>query len=282
MVIRFIYEYLEDFLIDNTNPVVLTWPLVGNAVLNFGIVGFYLLFVLWLGPLYMKYRKPFDLRRIMVPYNAALVVTNAIIFYHYAKIRYSGKAKVSCEVLERLDDRPDVYKLAEITWYFYISKFVELSDTVFFVLRKKERQLSKLHLIHHSSVPLMMYGLLRSEPGGYNTVFPIANSFVHILMYTYYGISALGDDVTIHLTFKKYITMCQLVQFIFVLYHMFVTPFQGCKISPLSFIMNVLIAGFFMALFLNFYYHEYINRRSNREKEIKNGIDHFTNGKKVK
>jgi len=269
--IRDLADVWQDYLIDRTNPVVMDWPLVGNDQLNIAIIGAYLIFVLWLGPAVMKNRRPFDLRWLMVPYNAALVIANFFIFLEYAKIRWNGGSEISCSTLE-FSDHPYTYRLAEVTWWFYISKFIELSDTIFFVLRKKERQLSRLHLIHHSSVPLLMWGMLRTEPGGYNAVFPIANSFVHVLMYTYYGISAIGDHVKIHLRFKKYITMIQLVQFLFVLSHMFGGPFYGCSISWRSYVFNVFIAGFFLILFLNFYWNEYLVNR-NAVHDSRNGIE---------
>ena len=37
------------------------------------------------------------------------------------------------------------------------------------------------------------------------------NSFVHVLMYTYYGLSALGSQVQKYLWWKKYLTRIQLV-----------------------------------------------------------------------
>jgi len=37
------------------------------------------------------------------------------------------------------------------------------------------------------------------------------NSFVHVLMYTYYGLSALGPHMQKYLWWKKYLTRVQLV-----------------------------------------------------------------------
>jgi len=37
------------------------------------------------------------------------------------------------------------------------------------------------------------------------------NSFIHILMYTYYGASALGPQIQKYLWWKKYLTSLQLV-----------------------------------------------------------------------
>lgn len=37
------------------------------------------------------------------------------------------------------------------------------------------------------------------------------NSFVHVIMYTYYGVAALGPKYQKYLWWKKYLTMLQLV-----------------------------------------------------------------------
>ncbi|GFR29979.1 elongation of very long chain fatty acids protein AAEL008004, partial [Trichonephila clavata] len=166
---------------------------------------------------------------------------------------------------------------AEITWWFFLTKYIELADTVFFVLRKKDRQLSRLHLVHHSTVPILVWGLLRSEPGGHNTFFPLANAFVHCVMYAYYAISALGDDVTIHLKFKKYVTMMQMTQFVLVLCYFASRPFVGCNVSPMSLVGNLFLAGFFFVLFCNFYWNEYLLNKEQKDQELKAAL---LNGKK--
>jgi GNS1/SUR4 family. len=39
----------------------------------------------------------------------------------------------------------------------------------------------------------------------------MANSFIHVLMYTYYGLSAMGPHIAKYLWWKKYLTILQLV-----------------------------------------------------------------------
>ena len=40
----------------------------------------------------------------------------------------------------------------------------------------------------------------------------VLNTFVHIIMYSYFGLSALGPSVQKHLWWKKYVTKLQLVR----------------------------------------------------------------------
>ena len=45
-----------------------------------------------------------------------------------------------------------VRQIARGIWWFYISKLMELLDTVVFIVRKKNDQISFLHVFHHASM----------------------------------------------------------------------------------------------------------------------------------
>ena len=51
-------------------------------------------------------------------------------------------------------------------WFCYFSKFVEFMDTVFFVLRKKNNQITFLHVYHHSSMALVLWMWTKWAAGG--------------------------------------------------------------------------------------------------------------------
>ena len=44
-----------------------------------------------------------------------------------------------------------------LAWWFYLSKFIDFFDSIFFILRKKFDHLSPLHVIHHSTLPFMSW-----------------------------------------------------------------------------------------------------------------------------
>jgi elongation of very long chain fatty acids protein 7 len=48
-------------------------------------------------------------------------------------------------------------QMARAVWLYYMAKVVELLDTVFFVLRKKQSQVSFLHLYHHTLMPICAF-----------------------------------------------------------------------------------------------------------------------------
>lgn len=125
-------------------------------------------------------------------------------------------------------------KEARCCYIYFIAKMSELLDTVFFVLRKKERQITFLHLYHHTVMPMISWGCTKYYPGGHGTFIGMScrvggmsrfrvfvtcillgtgtiNSFVHIIMYSYYLLSAMGPQLQKYLWWKKYITNMQMV-----------------------------------------------------------------------
>lgn len=54
-------------------------------------------------------------------------------------------------------------------YLYFLAKISELLDTVFFVLRKKERQISFLHMYHHTVMPMISWGATKYYPGGHGT-----------------------------------------------------------------------------------------------------------------
>ena len=47
---------------------------------------------------------------------------------------------------------PPLPQLAAGIWLFYFSKLIEYLDTIFFILRKKNNQITFLHVYHHVSM----------------------------------------------------------------------------------------------------------------------------------
>ncbi|KRT79815.1 hypothetical protein AMK59_8257, partial [Oryctes borbonicus] len=100
-----------------------------------------------------------------------------------------------------------------------MAKISELLDTVFFILRKKNNQVTLLHVYHHSIMPLISWGATKYYPGGHGTFIGFINSFTHIIMYFYYMLAAMGPEYQKYLWWKKYITTMQLVQFSVIFVH---------------------------------------------------------------
>lgn len=84
---------------------------------------------------------------------------------------------------------------------------------IFFVLRKKDSQVTFLHLYHHSLTPLETWICVKFIAGGHGTLGNLINNAVHVVMYAYYMLSAMGPEYQKYLWWKKHLTTVQLVSF---------------------------------------------------------------------
>jgi elongation of very long chain fatty acids protein 7 len=117
-------------------------------------------------------------------------------------------------------------------------------------------------------------------PGGHSTFFAFLNTFVHIVMYTYYMIAAIGPEMQKYLWWKKYLTILQMVQFAVVFVHAFQLLFHNPCNYPLSFVYWILAHSvLFLVLFGGFYKDTYV-RKNNKKQEIEKKSD--VNGNAVK
>lgn len=82
---------------------------------------------------------------------------------------------------------------------------------LFFILRKKNQHVSTLHVIHHGVMPFSVWMGVKFAPGGHSTFFALLNTFVHIVMYFYYMVAAMGPQFQKYIWWKKYLTTMQMV-----------------------------------------------------------------------
>ena len=104
-----------------------------------------------------------------------------LCFGSYSRLgRYSFRCQPVIYASEDHDDLMIIY----VCWLYYICKFTEFLDTIFFVLRKKFDQITNLHVIHHSVMPAVVWLGVKFYPSGHGTLFGVLNTFVHVIMYT--------------------------------------------------------------------------------------------------
>lgn len=155
------------------------------------------------------------------------------------------------------------------------SKTIELMDTVFIVIRKKDRQLTFLHVYHHSSVLIFWWVVLKWVPSGsresslkivghlililWFSAFLIAavNSGVHIIMYLNYSLTAARSDLANSFWWKRYITIIQMIQFTTGIGLTGLALLRACPFPTWMMVANMLYLLSFLILFYGFYRNTY-------------------------
>ncbi|CAG0900249.1 unnamed protein product [Cyprideis torosa] len=268
----------DDIMVNRRDPRTDGWFLMSSPIPTLSICLAYVIIVKLIGPKFMKHRKPYNLRLILVVYNFAQMVFSIWLF---RKILFAGwiqKYSLRCQPVDYSND-PLAVSMVYAAWWYYFSKFTEFFDTFFFVLRKKYEHVSALHVVHHGVMPMSVWFGVKFTPGGHSTFFGLLNTFVHIVMYFYYMLAAVGPSVHKYLWWKKYLTALQMVQFIGIFVHAFQLLFIDCD-YPRAFVWWIGgHAVLFFFLFFDFWKKAYRKQANDRKKKdsgsLKNGV---TNG----
>ncbi|CAG2172093.1 unnamed protein product [Oppiella nova] len=230
-------------------PLIKDYPLMSTPWSLLLITGIYLTFVKRIGPKYMSTRKPYDLRWPIRVFNAFMVGVNFWGLYNFIPRTNFGLNVWKCP---QLCDEVDPYFIW-LGYIFFLSRMAEYMDTIFFVLRKKNNQVSNLHVFHHSIVPIAIWSVFKFVPSVENAMYPFINSIVHVIMYLYYTLASFGDRFEPYLKWKKYLTGLQLIQFIIIIMHSIRAPFIGCNVSSAYFLLiSTALGGIFFYLFYKY------------------------------
>ncbi|KAF5284336.1 hypothetical protein FQA39_LY04629 [Lamprigera yunnana] len=266
-----IVDGYRDIIENKSDPRVKNWFLMSSPFPTLCLCLTYACFVKMIGPKLMENRKPLNLKYILVVYNLAQVIFSAWLCYESLMAGWLTHYSLRCQPVD-YSYNPAALRMARGCWWYYISKFTEFLDTIFFVLRKKNDHLSTLHVIHHGVMPMSVWFGVKFTPGGHSTFFGLLNTFVHIVMYTYYLLAALGPQMQKFLWWKKYLTALQMVQFVLVMLHAFQLFFIDCN-YPKAFAWWIgLHAGLFYFLFSDFYKNTYIKKKKSKTRVEKNGV----------
>ncbi|XP_067008065.1 very long chain fatty acid elongase AAEL008004 [Anabrus simplex] len=256
---------LEQSFKKNRDPRVAEWFLNRDPSLPILLLTSYILFVFWLGPRFMKDRKPFKLTNVLMVYNLIQIVFNAMMFVMLMDAGWFGHYSFICEPVD-YSNTPHAMKMPRVAWWYLLFKMVDLLDTVFFVLRKKFNQVTFLHVYHHTIMVVYIWVGINIWPGGHGSFFAVLNTFVHVVMYSYYFLAGLGPQYQKYLWWKKYVTKIQLVQFALVMVHAMQLLWVDCGYPRQLAYLLLANAVIFMGLFLNFYVKSYTSSKASRIK----------------
>ncbi|XP_016106213.1 very long chain fatty acid elongase 2 [Sinocyclocheilus grahami] len=258
------------------------WLLLDSYTPTFLLTITYLL-TIYLGTKYMKNRPPYSLKHVLLLYNFSLTMLSLYMLVELISSVWSAGYRLQCQGLHESGEA-DI-RVAKVLWWYYFSKLIEFLDTIFIVLRKKNNQISFLHVYHHASMFNIWWCVLNWIPCGQSFFGPTLNSFIHILMYSYYGLSTI-PSMHKYLWWKRYLTQAQLVQFLLTITHT-----VSAWVVPCGFPLGCLkFQTFYMctlvALFVNFYMQTYRKRKLEGDrlakvgdlKKISNGLSSSLNG----
>ncbi|XP_075224416.1 very long chain fatty acid elongase AAEL008004-like [Lycorma delicatula] len=248
------------------------WTLMDSPFPTLWLLIFYQYFVRSLGPRLMKDREPFKLDKVMIIYNLVQVLVNMwFVEESFRHIWLKGRYSVICEEVDYSDD-PIAILVANFSWCFYLTKILDLLDTVFMVLRKKMMQVSFLHVYHHTGMVLATWIATKYVAGGHGVMFGTINAFVHMVMYSYYLLTTLYPEYKKSIWWKKHITELQLIQFVLTTLHCSVALFNPyCKFPKLLLAAFIPQDIFMFFLFLDFYRKEYLHPKG--KQTVKKHVD---------
>jgi len=210
----------------------------------------YVTFVL-VGSTVMKSGVPaIDPYPIKFVYNVSQIFLCAYMTIEAGFLAYrSGYSWVPCNAFDKTDP-----PLANLLWLFYISKVWDFWDTIFIVLGKKWRQLSFLHVYHHTTI-FLFYWLnanVMYDGDVYLTI--LLNGFIHTVMYTYYFICMHTKDPktgkSLPIWWKSSLTSFQLLQFTLMMSQATYLVFHGC--DQLSLRVTIVYFVYILSLFFLF------------------------------
>ncbi|XP_058818388.1 elongation of very long chain fatty acids protein AAEL008004-like [Topomyia yanbarensis] len=263
LVLRSIFNIYTFYFEEYNDPRVEQFPLLGSPWPVILLIILYIKFVSEWGPKLMEHRKPFGLKGLMNVYNVSQVLLNLYIgltgFYnsYFTDDDYSWV----CEPINQ-KVTPARRKLIFVTYLYFLSKIVDLLDTVFFVLRKKNNQITFLHIYHHAGMVAATYVFNKFLSGSHATLLGLINSFVHVIMYFYYFLTSFRPELKNSLWWKKYITQVQMFQFLILMIHFGAPLLLGYCNYPtfvlfIGFSQNI----FMFTLFADFYVKAYLKAR---------------------
>ena len=232
------------------------WPVLSLLFL-------YILIVL-AGQQWMKARDAFNVKGILIIYNALLVILSVYMLYEFVSaVVGTPNFNYFCQGVDSIEEHPNLMRHAIANWLFLISKIVEFLDTLFLIINKKS--VSFLHAYHHISVCVLWWIVVKWHPGGTTYFGAILNCFVHGAMYSYYLLSALGPQYKKYLWWKKYLTSLQLLQFFMVFVYLInATTVADCSYPRWLLWLFIGYDISLIILFGNFYNQEYV--KNNKKK----------------
>ncbi|KYQ53357.1 hypothetical protein ALC60_07509, partial [Trachymyrmex zeteki] len=264
------------------------WPFVSSLLPLMLITFGYMYFILYAGPRFMKDRPPYELRTFILIYDVIQILVNLwfvkkhlsygwfsefSVIYAPSNPNSPNAIKVLLLSLTIIDIYTDnvlyfngcntlyilyiivTFQLFDLAWWLIFLKLFDYVETCVFVLRKKQNQVSGLHVYHHVCNVVFLWYYLKYILDERGTFIFLLNCAVHVIMYTYYFIAAWSSEFQQTISpIKPLITKLQIVQFIVIIMVLLQILNPNCE-SPKG-ITSIFIGNLFIFLYLFYDFHK--------------------------
>lgn len=217
----------------------------------------YLFIVFKAGPKFMEHRKAFQLKNTIRVYNVVQVMACAFILLYYNRTEFSFEYAWKCAPVSSLGEEITPKKLLSFQsfWFFVIFRAFEFIETIFFVLRKKQNQVSLLHVYHHMAVVTLLWIHFKYSATCSDSFIVLLNTAVHSVMYSYYFLSSFESIKKLTALVKPLITSTQIIQLFVILIHC-LRQLATCDVSKVYYLQAANVF-FLICMFLKFYWKSY-------------------------
>ncbi|KAK4062699.1 uncharacterized protein Triagg1_9817 [Trichoderma aggressivum f. europaeum] len=259
------FEYVAGYPAEEFDFVVGKTPMSTLRDTSIFVAIYYL--IIFGGRELMRAREPFKLKTFFLIHNFVLTAVSAILLALFIEqllptIVRRGTLFAVCDA-----DGGWTQPLVVLYYMTYLTKYLELLDTIFLFLKKKP--LTFLHCYHHGATAVLCYTQLIGSTSVQWV--PISlNLFVHVVMYWYYFQSACG----VRIWWKEWVTRLQIIQFVIDLgfvyfasytyftftYWPWMPNWGNCAGKEFAAYSGIIVLSSYLVLFISFYFATYANK----------------------
>jgi hypothetical protein len=221
------------------------------------VIGAYLLIVYRILPAFMKKRQPYDLTWIIRIYNVIQIEFCILCVFMVRQMGFKFTEVWKCFTIEE-DNRINMLDIDYYLYFFVLMRMSEFVETFFFILRKRNDQVSFLHVYHHIAVAATAWIFLKHNVGVMGLYVGMYNNVVHIVMYSYYLMSSFRAFAATCRKLKPYLTLVQIAQLVFLMGQCYFALLPSCPNNRPLFIMQGINIFVILLLFIEFYMKSYI------------------------
>jgi len=251
--------YLTDFWRNFGDRRVQSFPMFSNGPnILIIILITYLALVTKVIPDFMKSREPFKLEAVVRGHNIVLVISNAFFFIITLGFLNYGTKLFDISIPSDEENSAQIQYELIVDYFYYTTRLIELLDTIFYALRKKQNKITFLHLYHHTQNAFFTWlAIWYRFNMRVNRFFALINSFVHFNVYLYCFLASFSRKIQRNFHWKKYIIQLELIQFVILGIYGVIIEILGVPYPKVLKYAALVQCSVFLYLFSNFYLNRY-------------------------